>query len=682
MKKFIFLILSVAVVALFVACDNSEDVAKNDDSPTVNITDNNSTDENTADDNVKDIDDEKSENLVEDNRTDNSEIDYSHYLKLVNAYNSIYGELTTEQIQEDGGANSAGFCYSNLIDLDNNGVLELVLMGVPYDENTLWDTGALDRYYDMQGKLLPLVNVYTISQENELVKLGNFEPASHGNGGVRYGIEYSAKDDLVYLLESFRSDVEHATYYGMNKDMELTEILNYEIVSDFDTSEVDVTLNGDAYDGEELISMLQNDYGDVIFHPVSWLSNEELGELVNRNAQTYSFLSQYDTVSEDINKQEIDYSPYSLLIKAYELDNNIQNTSENTYQVIGMMATKSAYVDSIDMQGFFYANLIDFDNNGVLELVLYSDVEKEYLSEAKVFTIVDNSSVKFLGSIPIVNIQMPVSQNYGIEYTDFDGKTYIINEQQLGVIQSQTTVYGLTDGHFSVEMFFSNNEDVYKINGEVYSSEDYYAILDSYRQGKYAHLFSNLNDIYFQQLADVNIETFMFLEDYEVENFESNNSAYNNGQFYIMEYAPQDMYPPDLVIRDYFKALTMRDYEALVNLNIDTLQIDRLKESHNSDGYRPYIPGYIILGIEQVTPDMLEHSDHSSDLASYLMEIFPEKNGIIMKCTVNEVLDPHTSSLGMQIAGDTYEYYFVMSSDDAEQAEWKIEVISDDKFYW
>ena len=405
----------------------------------------------------------------------------------------------------------------------------------------------------------------------------------------------------------------------------------------------------------------------------------ELGE----NGRNFEFIQ--------TTMKEVDYSPYSALLKAYELDYNIEYISSTDYVVTGMTITPTfpgSDYEMVDASGFCYANLIDLDNNGILELVMIAYDEQEYgdndrfYSEntidienlkypniIKVYTILPDSGLAFLGSLPVSYLKTAVSSHYGIEYIVSDNKTYICQSEIAQMGNGEIRYYGYSDGFFDVVAFRTFDIDGTDVlNGEDISGESE------------MHFISNLNDDYLYNLESINKATFDFLENYPVRNFDTYGNAYNNGQFYFEQYAPQDYYPPNQVISNYYKALTMRDYDMLEQL-IGSEDVDSLKKIHSQES-GTYVPGYITFDLEEVVIEDIENVDMANDIADYVEKVNTDNIDVfVMKCIVNEVLDPHTAEFGLQVAGGIYETYFILSSEDLTAGDWKIEEIFDDKFY-
>ncbi len=400
--------------------------------------------------------------------------------------------------------------------------------------------------------------------------------------------------------------------------------------------------------------------------------------------------------------QEVDYSPYSMLLNSYNLDYNISSISASDYVITGMTLTPT-YPDypedsMVDASGFCYANLIDLDGNGVLELVAiaYDEQEWDYQDDSqdgkiqitelkyqdviKIYTIDPNDGLSLLGSLPLSNLSMPVSNNYGIEYVVSDDKTYISHSEIWQMGNGDIYYYGLTDGFFGLETHF--NIDIngsYFINDEEYTWEEFDEISSSYGEN-IRHPIENLNDTYLEELNLINEETFSFLSDYPISNFDTSYAAYNNGQFYCMEYTENSSSPTNAAIAKYYRAITMRDYDALSEVITNTRDVELFELWHHSDEHT-YVPGYIISDLQHVTPGMIEIPEMATDIVAYISELDSEKTAIVYGL-VNEVLDPHVAQLGLQISGGIYPTYFVLSSDDPEGLSWKLEEIFDNKFYW
>ncbi len=636
------------------------------------------------------------------------EVDYSGYTRLLEETLREYGgHITEKTVAEDIYYNSAGLCYAHLIDLDQNGVLELITIAVKDEYNSI-NSGeaALDLYYGEDWELLSLVSVYTLSAENTAVLIDNFELSSHGNGGVRFGVEYSFDDSLTYLLESFRSESEEVKYYELQNATSLEQVALIESSYDYDSGSPEHAINGDVFDDTELFNnRLDELYGEAVLHPISWLTEEELAQLKARNEETYSFLEVNFTENENPNQLDIDYSPYSALIKAYTLDYNIENLSATDYRITGMTLDytyPTTPEDSmLDASGFCYANLVDLDNNGVLELVLiafgeqdwdntqyaiYGDTVKVGLLEnpniVKVYTILPDAGIHFLGSLPVSYLTMPVSMNYGIKYIVSEDKTYIAHEDLYQFGNGTIYYYGLSDEYYfsPEEIIEIDVEGSATYEGAEYTYEEAQQLMESFGESK-AHIIENMNDVYIEELEAINEATFDFLADYPIADFDDSSGAYNDGQFYYFEYAFHDLYPPEIAIKNYYNALTMRDYDTLASLGISNEDIDFMKTRYNPDDPRAYVPGYIVSDLEVVTTDTIENSALAADIDSYIAENMPDSDATIMYCRVNEILDPHKSMLGLQAAGGVYDTYFVIYSDDPDGMEWKIAEIFDTKFY-
>ncbi len=680
MKKLLIAVFVVSITLFVTACTTTE---------------NNDADINDFVDSIMD-----SQLDTENSATEDSKIDYTAYANLVNTYFDLYGELVVEQNYADGGLNTAGFNYTNLIDLDNDGVLELILAGVSDDMDTIKNgESAIDLYYNASGNLNELVKIYTLSNNGEALLLKEQAFSSYGNGGVEFGIEYAKEIEKTYILNSFRSNNEAVTYYEFS-DGELKENWSYELNYDYDSGEYSAILNGQESDTKTIEDELATK-GEIVMHRISWLSEEELDELVARNERTFLFLEQFSTINRPSTQSEnnaVDYSPYSALLKAYELDYNIVNVAADDYEVVGMTVNEIEDSGFYDASGFFYADLIDFDGNGVLELVLAATSEQEvnnyengfsyddlkYPNIVKIYTIANNGNLTFLESLPVKMVQMPVSLNYAIRYANLNDKTYMVIDERSQMGFGEIQYYSLTDGFFGVEVFCELTDDgVYKIDGEEVSEDEYNKLSDNL-EDNVSYPVSNLTDIYLEDLREVSQKTIDFLADYPIRDFISDTGAYNDGKFYYVEYSSQATDLSNSTIYNYFKALTMNDFDALRNLYADSQHsdIEYRINSYDVENGRIFIPGYIIWDIQTITPSEIEHPDLAKDLTNMLNSVPENKNSLLIKVVINEVLDPHVSQLGMQVAGGVVDMYFIMSNDAQNGSDWKIENTLDNKFYW
>ncbi len=279
MKKSI-LIFSLALIILFAsACTSSDDTT----SQVSEVVDEIVESQPDAEDEADEVTEEK-------------EIDYTPYVNLVNTYFDVYGELVVEQNHADSDINTAGFNYAELIDLDNDGVLELILVGVLDDVNAIESgLGAVDLYFDDTFNLKELVEIYTLSDTGVAVLLDKQTLSSYGNGGVEFGVEYAKETENTYVLNSFRSDIERVTYYELSNGR-LKESLSYELIYDYDNSEYIAVLNDQKSDVTAIEDAVAAK-GEVIVHRLSWLTQSELDELMARNEETFSFLEKYAPIT-------------------------------------------------------------------------------------------------------------------------------------------------------------------------------------------------------------------------------------------------------------------------------------------------------------------------------------------------------------------------------------------------
>ena len=520
----------------------------------------------------------------------------------------------------------------------------------------------------------------------------------HTNTMIRFEyddlvVSYSPKVDLIdssvviedggYLLDILESEAKEKNTTELNYETILIDVVG----EDYLSGRALMRVEDEEIFGDTFAVFKVGTHTEETFTTEEWLAVNGDGMVCQYDVAT----DKWALVQSDVNK--VDYSPYSALLKAYELDYNAENLSATDYVVTGMTTTPT-YPESngamVNTSGLCYANLVDLDYNGILELVIiaydeqeYGDYDSFYSEEEvyiedlkypniiKLYTILPNSGLEFLGSLPVSYLQTSVSSHYGIEYIVSDDKTYIQQSEIFQMGNGEISYFGYSDGFFGVEAFHAFDIDGARHfeGGEISGESE-------------KHFITNLNDSYLDKLESINKETFDFLKNYPVRNFESYRSAYNNGQFYFAEYELYDYFPANHVIENYYKALTMRDYDTLEEL-IGSEDVDSLKKTHTGE-ISTYVPGYIISDLGQAILEDIENSDMANDIASFVEKVDADEmdNLLVMKCIVNEVLDPHTTALGLQVAGGMYETYFVLSSEDPIYGDWKIEEIFDDKFYW
>ncbi len=392
--------------------------------------------------------------------------------------------------------------------------------------------------------------------------------------------------------------------------------------------------------------------------------------------------------SDNDNSADPDYSQYSALVNAYKLD----------YEEIKFM-DYSEDSDLKDTGGFVYANLIDLDGNGVLELILigaednltdayttaspFGTYNLKYPNVVDIYTLDNNNELKFAGDVPISVHQGPVSLNQAVVYSTVGDDTYLVVENNHSMFASDTTFYQLSDGlikktsEFTHHVEDTSDDVTFTIDGTEYTDEEYtqkkdeFGIYESYT----AHPVNYLSDVYLEQLREVNQKTFDFLEDYSIENFENEYSTYNDGLFYILE-STSALSESEELVHKYYKYLTTEDYSALADIFIDESHAETLKNTREGSAFSP---GFIISDIEVLTYEEIakENVLTAEFLSGYLGELSRYEDVEIVCFTSNEILDESVAPLGMQVGGGMYRNCYIMVSDNGQ---WKIEAMLNDKF--
>ncbi len=154
-----------------------------------------------------------------------------------------------------------------------------------------------------------------------------------------------------------------------------------------------------------------------------------------------------------------DYSPYSKIVNEYELEYG---------QMEKVTSELSGRYDAI---GFAYANLIDLDNNGVLELIV---IKGEETHEVEIYTLIDNE-IEFQESFLLHEVYAISSnennEKYIILSTEVGGKIeiYRFNTESLEGLATLNE-YPVTLGQVGT----------YEIDGYEVSEDEYNEKLNSY----------------------------------------------------------------------------------------------------------------------------------------------------------------------------------------------------------
>ncbi len=396
-----------------------------------------------------------------------------------------------------------------------------------------------------------------------------------------------------------------------------------------------------------------------------------------------------DTPTNSSNEQtiadEVNYSLYSNVIDAYR-----QNYNEMQVEPLSDLGLERSRIT-----GLSYANLIDLDKNGVLELILfatpesinnqtsysYIDANLEYPNFLKIYTIIDNE-LKFLDSLPFSYFHIDDDTHLGIQLIHNEASTsfFITVMGDNDFLNYSIVDFNGDELITSTEITFEYDESyevIAFVNGELTDFEKANAEVIALQEMSEKIPISTIFDEQLDTLKEINSLTFDFLADYPVINFENDFSAKNNDLFYYFEDMP--VLAQELVIADYYHCLTMNDYDSLLNIFSDEDDVTALKNARNTS---LYTTGHILSCLTQLELDefMMEHASLAHFYYPYIEDLKENKNISIFALNVDEVLNPDKSVGTPQEGGGNYRTYFILSQEKNSQDEWKIEYIDDGKF--
>ena len=435
----------------------------------------------------------------------------------------------------------------------------------------------------------------------------------------------------------------------------------------------------------------------LILSLVACSTNVNNSELIESNISSSQPTSE-PTKPTEPEKLDIDYSPYSAIVKAYELDYSVHYNGSESYTYVGTEFTDIEGATTSDARGLVYYDMVDLDSNGVYELIIastttgrynydseiyYGESSLEFPNLVKIYTIKNENELSFLGSIPFSDIETAVSRHSGIIYDITENKNYLTVNQLYQMGNGTTTNYSITDGVLSAECTVEislEGDNKYYLYGNECSEEEYSKVAPNNNE-RLVIPVTNLNEEYKNNLITRNENTTNYLSNFPINNFTSRSGAYNDGQFYFMENEFQNELWPEEMIFEYYKALTLQDFDTLKKLGIENPEF---RHRTHDDGTKPvFAPGFIVSKIEQISTDELKYDEMAQEIYDYAQEnTSPQLDIVFLRCTVNEVLDPTVSWLGMQISGGMYETVFTIAIDYTnKEYGWRIVDITDDRFY-
>ncbi len=435
MKKNAILFIVAISLLLFSACDNSNSQNGNFSDDLLAGLNNNQAgnSEQTSDESSENINDEAEASSQSTTTTPameqvdvklsdfaiagenlRTDIDYSPYNEVINAYGLAYGEMVTPySTKYTETYDSAGLCYMNLVDLDRNGILELILVAVEEPStgtlNSEISTGVYaDKYYN---DVVKIYTIYDFEGEQYLQYLGS-TPLSDYEGPVSINltVEYRPNEFATNLVVTVPTkgwdwDFEFREYY-----IEEGSYLGYTaVVSEFDQMS---GLGDYITEGEEVLSVeiFEEKFGtqgDSIAHYISNQTIQVIDEIRDINTKTVSFLSTYQNS---------------------EVYNSIMKYNDGAFVLFEF--NQVVYPDQYPAADFFasiVANDIDWLSNTFTHDIAQAVMDSAYEDGSTPGFIVSNIDVAFLENI--ANFNIGVAEQMEIYYdgrSDLDRMSVLI----------------------------------------------------------------------------------------------------------------------------------------------------------------------------------------------------------------------------------------------------------------
>ncbi len=216
-------------------------------------------------------------------------VDYSLYTALIDSVTKEHSELATVSAYSYEGVDLQevyGMVYSHLIDLDNNGVLELVM--VTTDKGELSNDKRFD--YDANH-----IEIYTITEQGELRKVGELPllllGSKHLSSGTVFAVNYSFVDGVGYIGTGNDTSDTYKQYYQYTPDgLHLDTTFEAILIADFGTS---FSIDGESVEQEAFEERYYSFEQSTITHSISGMLQSEMWQLQKVNDTTKEFLKEY-----------------------------------------------------------------------------------------------------------------------------------------------------------------------------------------------------------------------------------------------------------------------------------------------------------------------------------------------------------------------------------------------------
>ncbi len=282
MKKFLIALLVVSLT-FFCACNNTATTGgtqmynSSDDSTAVSTPDTSSSFAN----------DTNSTALATSRVEPLPNIDYSAYKNLIDAKIEEYGNSTTTLEYESERSQiyeAHGLIYTHLVDLDNDGIYELILANA--------DKGELlqNTWSGYSGKP---IEIYALDDDGQAVFIGATGPiidSVHSYGGFTYVVGYTFVDGAAYIGEGIQNNSIQKTYYRYTKNGLIAE-KHFEFEPIMGTNSVITSIDGEFVSEGEFKQEIERFNSSETNHYFSGLYKEDIDALKSINSSTMQIIN-------------------------------------------------------------------------------------------------------------------------------------------------------------------------------------------------------------------------------------------------------------------------------------------------------------------------------------------------------------------------------------------------------
>ncbi len=387
----------------------------------------------------------------------------------------------------------------------------------------------------------------------------------------------------------------------------------------------------------------------------------------NGNSQNVGAESGVDNLSG------VDYSAFSSILHGYRK----------------MLYPMRSFDD--EMQGELYADLIDFNQDGVYELVIArflnagthetdnrlvvgddSFIGGSLNPSVQVYSLDENATAKNVGEFAFITYSEE-GYRFNVEIAEVSGKTYLVEGGDVydygisGDLVDTKLFYEFDGDSFhlanSFNVVYTYGEDGYEPSefyhdGELITYEEFEPAFVSWTQMITSYTVIGVGfESNYQQVTQ---ETIDFLESYPRKNSVGESAIFSDGYFAIYETEAQDGYGQ--AVTDYLNAMTLADYESAGQIMNNNVVVDLLVDSRQNGNS---LPGMIVENIATYHPQ--EYSGLSINLwqeissGTFFNNPFEGdlNDTLIVQVDLQEIIDMETVQYAGQYGSDvTYWYMF------------------------